>query len=68
MQHEAVQQNHLECVELLLKNGALVDVPGSLYTTPLHKAVSLGFYQIVDVLLRYGANKEIIDFNGFNAM
>lgn len=51
-------------MEILLGHGALVDVPGEEYTTPLHKAVITHNADIVDSLLHSGANKNAVDFLG----
>lgn len=62
--HEAIQSGSVSIVEYLLKQKCLVNIPGPDYTTPLHQAASLNHTQIVKLLLSYGANKELTDFNG----
>lgn len=62
--HEAIESQCKEIVELLIRQGALLDIPGGEYTTPLHKAATLENEDIVKLLLRYGAGKENIDYFG----
>lgn len=54
----------MEIVDALLKNGALIDIMGEEYATPLHKAVLIKNKSIIELLLRYGATKDICDYFG----
>lgn len=63
-QHEAVESGSVEIVETLLRNGALVSIPGEEYVTPLHKAVTVGNVKMIELLLKYKADKERIDYLG----
>lgn len=56
MQHEACNHGHHAIVELLLSNGALVNIPGYANCTPLHDAVVNGHLDIVKLLLSKGAD------------
>lgn len=49
---------------MLLKNGALVDINGQEYTTPLHKAAVLNNKSLIKLLLKYGASKDVLDYFG----
>lgn len=51
-------------MEILLKNGAVVDVPGMDYTTPLHKACMKQNVEIIKLLLDYGARIDCSDCLG----
>lgn len=67
-QHEAVESGSVEIVDILLKSGALVNIPGGEYATPLHKAVTLEHISIIQLLLKYRAEKEVIDYFGKKPM
>lgn len=67
-QHEAVESGSLEIVDVLLKNGALVNIPGGDYVTPLHKAVTLENISLIELLLKYKAEREMIDHFGKKPM
>lgn len=49
-------------MKLLLEAGALPSIPGLEYTTPLHKAVITGNAEVVQLLLKYGADRETLDY------
>lgn len=55
-------------MEILLNAGAYPNVPGDCYMTPLHKAVYLKHYDIVKLLLSYGANPNAVDYEGNTPM
>ena len=59
MQHEACNHGHRAIVELLLSNGALVNIPGYANCTPLHDAVVNGHVDIVKLLVNKGADPSI---------
>lgn len=54
----------VEIAELLLKYGAMVNVPGCYNITPLHEAVLTNRLEAVKLLLMYGADPEACDVNG----
>lgn len=54
----------MEIVKALLKHGALIDIMGEEYATPLHKAVLINNKPIIELLLKYGASKYICDYFG----
>lgn len=64
MQHEAIENNSVDCVRILLEAGALPSIPGLEYTTPLHKAVITGNTEVIQLLLQYGADKDTLDYWG----
>jgi ankyrin repeat protein len=51
---------HEECVELLVNNGAKIDVFDENGQTPLHWAVKNGHAHIVKLLLKYGASIDVV--------
>ena len=57
-QHEAVNHGHVVIAELLLDNGAFVNIPGLDNDTPLHDAVQSGNLQCVRLLVQKGASKH----------
>lgn len=63
-QHEAVDNDFLEGVEILLKHGVVCDVPGMDYTTALHKACSKQNEEMIILLLNYGARTDAVDCLG----
>lgn len=54
----------VDIVELLLKYGAMVNVPGCDNITPLHEAVLKNELEPVKLLLMYGADPEAYDVHG----
>lgn len=58
----------MEGVEILLKNGAVCDVPGMDYITPLHKACLNQNENIIKLLIAYGANVNITDSMGMRPL
>lgn len=50
--------------ELLLKYGAMVNVPGCDNITPLHEAVLNNKLEAVKLLLMYGADPDACDVKG----
>lgn len=58
--------NHgfVDIAELLLKYGAMVNVPGCHNITPLHEAVMNNRLDIVKLLVMYGADAEVRDVSG----
>ncbi|KAI7845285.1 hypothetical protein COHA_001128 [Chlorella ohadii] len=56
--HAAAAAEQAECVELLLKLGATVDLEVQSMGTPLHAAAACGATATILMLLHYGANPE----------
>lgn len=54
----------MKIIEYLLQKNCLINIPGADYVTPLHQAASLDNIDIVNLLLKYGANKNMVDYNG----
>lgn len=54
----------VDITELLLKYGAMVNVPGCDNITPLHEAVLSNKLDIVKLLVMYGADAEARDVSG----
>ncbi len=54
----AVQQNDLTTVQLLLRKGALVNIPDGNGWTEIHHAATRGNDKILDILHTYGAHYE----------
>jgi ankyrin repeat protein len=61
--HRAVGDKYatLEIVEYLLQQGASPNLEGAYSHTPLSLAVQNGYPHLVEVLLRYGANPDIME-------
>ncbi|XP_065819426.1 protein phosphatase 1 regulatory subunit 27b [Labrus bergylta] len=57
--HEAVLSGNLECVKLLVENGADIHQRDEEQWTPLHMACSDGFPDIARYLLSLGADPEL---------
>lgn len=57
--HVASVNNDKESVEELLKAGADINAKGENGFTPLHYAVEQGNYNIVNLLIYFGANKSV---------
>lgn len=65
--HIAARNNQMQDVVCLLKNGAFIDLQGDLGYTALHYACMRGYTDIVQLLLKLGANKNIENEFGENA-
>ncbi|XP_066596113.1 ankyrin repeat domain-containing protein 39-like [Prorops nasuta] len=67
--HYSARNGHYEISELLLKNGASVDVrTRCVLATPLQRAASQGHVKIVQLLLRHGASANLQDVDGCTAL
>jgi len=56
LQHEACNHGHVAIAEMLLDNGALIDLLGGLdHDTPLHDAVANSRSEVVRLLVQRGA-------------
>ncbi|KAG9339487.1 hypothetical protein JZ751_023627, partial [Albula glossodonta] len=54
--HEAAKRGHMECMEILLANGANIDLETPHFGTPLYAACTSGRTECVEKLLRLGAS------------
>ncbi|KAK6356394.1 transient receptor putative cation channel, subfamily A, member 1 [Orbilia javanica] len=60
--HHAASQGKLDAVKVLLKHGAMVDVPSNMGLTALHHAAEKGFLDVVECLLKAGANPNGLSY------
>ena len=59
----AVCKNQILIAKLLLQNGADVNIKGgTIFDTPLHVAAGFGFLEMVEMLIRKGADIEAKDY------
>jgi ankyrin repeat protein len=58
--HFASEKGHLEVIELLVKNGALIDARNIWDKTPLHSASNNGHLAVVQYLVEHGARIEAV--------
>lgn len=63
-----VQEEAVDCVCQLLKQGADPNAVNHVGRTPLHEACSLGNTELVDLLLRAGANVNKLSKSGENGL
>jgi len=68
--HFAVQNGNLDVVSLLLENKADIDVQDNWGNTPLWRSVNNypDNREIINILIKYGANPEIKNNSGISAM
>lgn len=66
--HQAAFGNFHQCVRLLLKNGAFVDVADYDGSTPLHHGAANNAVESVLLLLEHGASIEAKDNDGYTAL
>lgn len=64
VKHEAVFDDNYEITLELLSAGAIVNVPGYDFTTPLHAATHQNNSQMVRLLLKFGADPTARDISG----
>lgn len=63
----AILCGNIECVEVLINNGADVNKQSKTYLTPLHLAVHQEDLELITLLLENGADKSIVDLDGKTA-
>lgn len=61
--HNACSYGHYEVTEMLVKNGANVNVADLWKFTPLHEAAAKGKYDIVRLLLQVGVLHSLIQIS-----
>lgn len=68
--HFAVREGHFDIVKLLLESGAVIDAQDAFGNTPLIEAVMSfkGDPQIIEILLAYGADKNIKNKEGVSPL
>ncbi len=64
----AVQEGHIDVVDLLIREGADVNLRGGNRSTPLHVAAAHGSGELVALLLKYGAKLDLNDASGLTAV
>ena len=60
LQHEACNLGHQPVVEVLLREGALLNTPGYENDSPLHDAARNGHTGIAWLLLEHGASQSVL--------
>jgi ankyrin repeat protein len=67
--HVLVRRGLLDCVEYLVDNYVDIDINAldKYNDTPLHDAAFLGKFRIVKYLLGKGADKDLLNYDGFTA-
>jgi len=69
MQHYAARNGHVEICELLLSNGARVNmITRTGHVTALHRAAYCGHCSVIRLLLKYGALTSLRDTDGKTAL
>ena len=58
----------LECIQILLKAGADVNIADNSWCTPLSISAECGDQKAIDILLQNGANIDAVDANGNTAL
>jgi len=56
---DAIKENNIEEIEILLKKGINVNTKSDELWTPLHLATELGFKNIIEFLIKNGANVNV---------
>lgn len=67
LQHEAVKSGNLDIIKKLIEFGALINVPGYEYETPLHTAMKYCRYEIASMLVQNGADINCQNMYGVTA-
>ncbi len=60
----AIKNDYLLTAEILIRNGANINIQDIYKSTPLHYSVGFGYEASTDMLLYYGADPNINDING----
>lgn len=60
--------NSVKCLELLLNNGAKVNIKNKEGKSALFKSINHGSFKAVKILLKYGANIKDKDYNGMTLL
>ena len=66
--HLAVRDGHLDIAQLLIEQGAAVDVRGNNDYTPLHNAAWNGNLEMVKLLLNAGADINVTNYAGITPL
>ena len=66
--HVSCRKGHFEIADLLIHNGALLDIQDNQGWTSIMKAVAHNNISIVDLLIKAGANVQIKDIKGRTAL
>ena len=61
--HLASRRGVIEEMQVLLDNGADIELRGEFQSTPLHGAVLMGKLEAVNLLLKHGANPNVTNVN-----
>lgn len=64
----AAIHDRVDCINLLLQNGANINITDKNQRTALHFAVNLSLYELMHLLLRYGADPKQQDDKGLGAI
>eukprot|EP00794_Sanderia_malayensis_P012755 gene12755-14062_t len=62
------EPKYVEVVRQLLENGADFNAANKIGDSPVHNAASLGNFGIIEVLIEYGCNLEVIDAAGMTPL
>ena len=65
---DAITGQDVEMTEYLLQHGFSVNIMNRTQTTPIHIAAAKGDVDIIDLLIRQGANVNQLDDDGWNAL
>ncbi|MCP4161398.1 MAG: hypothetical protein GY760_15095 [Deltaproteobacteria bacterium] len=65
--HIAVREGYTDITQLLIKNGADVNIADDDDSTPLHKAAANGHLEILKLLIELGANLYVTNKYNYNA-
>ena len=66
--HLATRRGHIQCVEVLLENGADANVSNGLRQRPIHEAAIMGNVEMIKTLCRLGADPLVVDGYGRTAL
>ena len=67
--HYAVKEGRMKTVEYLCQKGVDVDIPTALtLDTPLHMACKCALKKVMSILLKYGANPNLLNSAGQSSL